>query len=73
MFIIMVTMFALAWLPYHLYFICIFHDKRIVSYPYIKHIYLAFYWLAMSNAMVNPLIYYWLNARYKTLLLTKRN
>ena len=65
MFIIMVTMFALAWLPYHLYFIYIFHDKRIVSYRYIQHIYLAFYWLAMSNAMVNPLIYYWLNARYQ--------
>ena len=23
----------------------------------------AFYWLAMSNAMINPLVYYWMNAR----------
>ncbi|KAF9803218.1 hypothetical protein SFRURICE_007493 [Spodoptera frugiperda] len=28
-----------------------------------KHMYLGFYWLAMANAMVNPIIYYWMNAK----------
>jgi tachykinin-like receptor len=31
----------------------------------VQHLYLGFYWLAMSNTMVNPLIYYWMNARYE--------
>lgn len=57
-----VVLFALAWLPYHAYFIYVYHDFRITSYRYIQHIYLAFYWLAMSNAMVTlahifPLLY----------------
>merc|ERR1711974_389887 len=33
--------------------------------PYIQHVYLGFYWLAMSNSMFNPLIYYWMNARFR--------
>ncbi len=69
MFIVMVTLFALCWLPYHLYFISVYHNPSIASYRYIKHIYLCFYWLAMSNAMVNPLIYYFLNARFVVLRL----
>ena len=27
------------------------------------HVYLFFFWLAMSNSCVNPIIYYWMNAR----------
>jgi hypothetical protein len=30
---------------------------------YTKHMYLAFYWLAMSNSCVNPIVYYWMNKR----------
>ena len=28
---------------------------------YIGHIYLLFYWLAMCQTCVNPIIYYWMN------------
>ena len=33
--------------------------------PYIGHVYLAFYWLAMSNTCVNPIIYYVMNRRFR--------
>ncbi|PNF38360.1 hypothetical protein B7P43_G08973, partial [Cryptotermes secundus] len=63
MFVIVVSIFAFCWLPYHGYFIYAYHNNSIVASSYVQHMYLAFYWLAMSNAMVNPLIYYWMNNR----------
>ncbi|KAJ9590089.1 hypothetical protein L9F63_016788, partial [Diploptera punctata] len=62
MFIIIVTIFAVCWLPYHAYFIYTYHNRSLTYSKYVQHLYLGFYWLAMSNAMVNPLIYYWMNA-----------
>ena len=32
---------------------------------YTQHMYLLFYWLAMSNCCVNPLVYYWMNRRFR--------
>lgn len=63
MFIVIVLAFALCWLPQQAFFLYTFHNAQILDTSYIQHIYLACYWLAMSNATVNPLIYYWMNAR----------
>ncbi|XP_034943152.1 tachykinin-like peptides receptor 86C isoform X3 [Chelonus insularis] len=65
MFIVIVTIFAVCWLPYHGFFIFLYHYKNIMDSSYVQHVYLSFYWLAMSNAMVNPLIYYWMNNRFR--------
>ncbi|GAB0086197.1 tachykinin-like peptides receptor 99D [Sergentomyia squamirostris] len=65
MFIIIVTIFGICWLPYHLFFIYAYHNNQVTSTSYVQQMYLAFYWLAMSNAMVNPLIYYWMNGRFR--------
>ena len=64
MFLIIVVVFGVCWLPYHVYFIYYYHDKSIVKFKYISQIFLGFYWLAMANTMVNPIIYYWMNTRY---------
>ncbi|XP_063244190.1 tachykinin-like peptides receptor 86C [Bacillus rossius redtenbacheri] len=65
MFIVVVTIFAVCWLPYHGFFIYAYHNQAMTHTSYVQHVYLAFYWLAMANAMVNPLIYYWMNARFR--------
>ncbi|XP_023718050.1 tachykinin-like peptides receptor 86C isoform X2 [Cryptotermes secundus] len=65
MFIIIVSIFAVCWLPYHAYFIYTHHNRSLAYSRYVQHLYLGFYWLAMSNTMVNPLIYYWMNARFR--------
>ncbi|XP_030754649.1 tachykinin-like peptides receptor 86C [Sitophilus oryzae] len=65
MFILVVLIFGLCWLPYHSYFIYIYYDTKVIYSKYTQHVYLSFYWFAMSNAMVNPLIYYWMNARFR--------
>lgn len=63
MFIAIVSIFAICWLPYHMFFIYAYHNNQVASTKYVQHMYLGFYWLAMSNAMVNPIIYYWMNKR----------
>lgn len=65
MFIIVVAIFGVCWLPYHLFFVYAYHNNRLISADQVQNIYLAIYWLAMSNAMVNPLIYYWMNGRFR--------
>ena len=66
MFAAIVAIFAICWLPYHAYFIYAHHNQEIVKKPFIQHVYLAFYWFAMANTMVNPAIFYWMNQRYST-------
>ncbi|XP_059088524.1 tachykinin-like peptides receptor 86C [Tigriopus californicus] len=65
MFFTVVVLFGLCWFPYHFYFLYTFHDKSIISRPNIQHVYLTFYWLAMANSMINPIIYYLMNARFR--------
>ena len=65
MFAVVVTIFMVCWAPYHIYFIYSYHDPSITKMPYISHIYLGFYWLAMANTCVNPIIYYWMNQRFR--------
>jgi len=63
-----VTIFAVCWLPYQGFFIFVYHHRHFAESSYVQHVYLSFYWLAMSNSMVNPIIYYWMNNRYYYLL-----
>ena len=62
MMIVVVVIFGVCWLPYHLYFL-LASTTEIYLNPYIQQIYLVIYWLAMSNSMYNPLIYCWMNAK----------
>ncbi|KAK4316198.1 hypothetical protein Pmani_012617 [Petrolisthes manimaculis] len=59
-------MFGVCWLPQQAFFLYTFHDARVLDTAHIQHVYLAFYWLAMANSMINPVIYYWMNARFRS-------
>ena len=63
MFVIIVILFGICWLPYNVYFLYIYHDRDAMSRPHIKDVYLGLYWLAMANSCVNPFIYYNMNTR----------
>ena len=65
MFSVVILIFIVCWAPYHIYFIYSYHYPSITRKAYIGHIYLFFYWLAMANTCVNPIIYYWMNARFR--------
>ena len=65
MFAFVVLIFMVCWAPYHIYFIYSYHNPSIARKTYIGHIFLFFYWLAMSNTCVNPIIYYVMNSRFR--------
>ncbi|XP_056635035.1 tachykinin-like peptides receptor 99D [Diorhabda sublineata] len=65
MMIVVVTIFAVCWLPYQIYFLLTFYYPSITFASYIQELYLFIYWLAMSNSMYNPIIYCWMNARFR--------
>ena len=64
MFVTVVLLFGLCWFPYHFYFLYTYHNKDVIENPLTVHYYLGFYWLAMANSMINPIVYYFMNARY---------
>ncbi|KAJ0002187.1 hypothetical protein NQD34_001983 [Periophthalmus magnuspinnatus] len=65
MMIVMVITFAFCWLPYHVYFILGTFNSEIYKKWYIQQVYLAISWLAMSSTMFNPIIFCYLNQRFR--------
>ncbi|XP_062124331.1 tachykinin-like peptides receptor 99D isoform X1 [Drosophila sulfurigaster albostrigata] len=65
MMIVVVLIFGVCWLPFHTYFIITSCYPAITEAPFIQELYLAIYWLAMSNSMYNPIIYCWMNSRFR--------
>ena len=46
MFCVMISLFAICWLPYHAYFLITYIYPSLMRAWYTPHMYLAFYWLA---------------------------
>nr|XP_015915126.2 tachykinin-like peptides receptor 86C [Parasteatoda tepidariorum] len=65
MLVAVMLLFAICWLPYHIYFLYIYYNSDVVHTHFIQHVYLAIYWLAMSNSCYNPIVYYIMNARFR--------
>lgn len=65
MFISIVVIFGICYLPYHTFYVYSYFNPQISSSTLVPHIFLAIYWLAMANSMVNPIIYYWMNKRFR--------
>ena len=60
---VLVLVFGICWFPYHGFFIYSNMDPKILELPYIQHVYLSFYWCAMSHAIVNPVVYCVMNKK----------
>ncbi|KAH7640762.1 hypothetical protein DERF_000423, partial [Dermatophagoides farinae] len=65
MLICVVIVFAVCWLPYHVYFLTTYQWPELTTARGIQHIFLAIYWLAMFNSVLNPIILLLMNKRFR--------
>lgn len=65
MMITVVTVFMLSWLPLNAYIVLAGLDSSINNYEHIRYIYFVIHWLAMSHASYNPVIYCWMNSKFR--------
>ncbi|XP_076662998.1 RYamide receptor isoform X2 [Andrena cerasifolii] len=65
MFIIVVALFTLCWLPLQTYHILRYIYPDIDKYKYINYIWFFCDWLAMSNSCYNPFIYGIYNGKFR--------
>ena len=66
MMITVVAIYASCWLPTHL--ITILGDAtngRIYDAPEMSIVWIFFNWLAMSSSCYNPIIYIWMNSKFR--------
>ncbi|XP_072514734.1 tachykinin receptor 1b [Salminus brasiliensis] len=65
MMIVVVCTFAVCWLPFHVYFLVHQFSPHLFEERFIQQVYLGIMWLAMSSTMYNPIIYCFLNDRFR--------
>jgi len=63
--ITVVVIYALCWLPIHA--ITLIGDRHpdIWAFQHIQSVWVVCHWLAMSNSCYNPIVYYWMNAKFR--------
>ncbi|XP_053595553.1 RYamide receptor [Microplitis demolitor] len=70
MMIIVVAVFTTCWLPYNALLLLLHNNEGVSSWSGLPFIWAALHWLAMSHSCYNPVIYCWMNARFRTGFIT---
>ncbi len=62
---VIVFIFAVCWMPYHVYFFVQYHAPSVMHWAHSQSVFLSFYLLAMSHALVNPVILFTMIGRFR--------
>ncbi|XP_033747097.1 RYamide receptor-like [Pecten maximus] len=65
MIVVVVIAYLLSWLPIHVITIVGDLDQSIFDADYVHMMWLSAHWLAFSNSGVNPVIYFWMNSKFR--------
>ncbi|XP_075216762.1 RYamide receptor-like [Lycorma delicatula] len=66
MMLTVVVVFTVCWLPFNM--LLILHDKyqtELQNWQHMPYFWFACHWLAMSHTCYNPVIYCWMNSRFR--------
>lgn len=66
MMIACVAAFLLCWLPLNLFIVVSEQYPDVYDLNGIGYVWFVCHWLAMSHTCYNPLIYFWMNAKFRT-------
>ncbi|XP_007435853.1 neuropeptide Y receptor type 2 [Python bivittatus] len=70
MLVCVVVVFAVCWLPFHIFQLVSDIDSKVLDLQEYKLIYTLFHVIAMCSTFANPLLYGWMNSNYRTAFLT---
>lgn len=70
MLVCVVVVFAVCWLPFHIFQLVSDIDSSVLNLKEYKLIYTLFHVIAMCSTFTNPLLYGWMNNNYRTAFLT---
>lgn len=65
MMITVVVIYAICWLPIHTITLVGDRHPHIYTYQHIQTIWICCHWLAMSNGCYNPIVYCWMNTKFR--------
>ncbi|XP_014599240.1 PREDICTED: neuropeptide Y receptor isoform X1 [Polistes canadensis] len=66
MMITVVLVFTMCWLPFNVFHIALDFDKSLYNWSGLPFVWAALHWLSMSHSCYNPVIYCWMNVRFRT-------
>ncbi|XP_053114148.1 neuropeptide Y receptor type 2 isoform X1 [Hemicordylus capensis] len=70
MLVCVVVVFAVCWLPFHIFQLVSDIDSKVLDLKEYKLIYTLFHVIAMCSTFANPVLYGWMNNNYRTAFLT---
>ncbi|XP_021924354.1 RYamide receptor isoform X2 [Zootermopsis nevadensis] len=65
MMVIVVIIFTACWLPFNILMVALDNNSDLASWSGTPYLWFAFHWLAMSHSCYNPVIYCWMNTRFR--------
>ncbi|XP_048514749.1 RYamide receptor isoform X2 [Athalia rosae] len=60
-----VIVFTICWLPFNVLILALDNDERLHKWLGLPYLWAALHWLSMSHSCYNPVIYCWMNARFR--------
>ncbi|XP_053981949.1 RYamide receptor-like [Hylaeus volcanicus] len=70
MMVTVVIVFTICWLPYNILMLIMDNNEATANWSGLPFIWTVLHWLAMSHSCYNPVIYCWMNARFRSGFIT---
>ncbi|XP_029038588.1 RYamide receptor-like isoform X2 [Osmia bicornis bicornis] len=66
MMVTVVIVFTICWLPFNILMLIMDNNEALNNWAGLPLVWMALHWLAMSHSCYNPVIYCWMNARFRS-------